>query len=137
MSRLLAAFLSAGLLAIAGHPASAHHSMAEYEFLATTIEGTVQSFKYTNPHSILVLKTSGGEGGARVWHLEGDPPAMLDRARVPSNVFRPGDRLRLQIQRLRSGKPGGFWNIRTVIMKNGYPFDANQCLRSPGGCKSP
>ena len=78
MSRLLAAFLSAGLLAIAGHPASAHHSMAEYEFLATTIEGTVQSFKYTNPHCILVLKTSGGEGGARVWHLEGPPPAWLD-----------------------------------------------------------
>jgi hypothetical protein len=137
MCRLLVAFLSAGLLAIAGHPASAHHSMADYEFSSTTIEGTVQSFKYTNPHCILVLKTSGGEGGARVWHLEGDPPAMLDRAGVPSNVFQPGDRLRLQIQRLRSGKPGGFWTIRMVIMKNGHPFELTQCLRSTGGCESP
>jgi hypothetical protein len=132
MRRLLVAFLSAGLLAIAACPASAHHSMSEYEFFATTIEGTVESFRYTNPHCILVLKS-----GARVWHLEGDAPAMLDRAGVPRDVFHPGDRLRLQIQPMRNGQPGGFWNIQMVLTKNGDPFVPHECLRSPTGCEPP
>jgi hypothetical protein len=137
LGKLLAAFLPAALVTVAGGPASAHHSMAPYEFFATTIEGPVQSCKYTNPHCILVLKTSGGDGGARVWHLEGDPPAMLDRAGFSRDVFQPGDRLKLQIQPLRNGKAGGFWSIRMVIMKNGREFEGHQCVSAPGGCEPP
>ncbi len=137
MSRLLAASLSVGLLAFAGGPAFAHHSMSVYEFLATTIEGRVQEFKYINPHSILVLKTSGGKGGTKVWHLEGDPPAMLARAGFSRDTFRPGDRLKLQIQPLRSGQAGGFWSIKMVIMQNGHEFVGHQCLSSPDRCNPP
>jgi hypothetical protein len=132
MSRLSVAFLSAGVLAIAGVQAFAHHSMAEYDLFATTIEGTVQAFKYINPHSILILKESKS---GRVWHLEGEPPVALVREGFSRNSLRPGDRLILQIQKLRSGKAGGYWNIRTIIMQNRHEFIGHMCVNSPGGCE--
>jgi hypothetical protein len=117
-SRLLAASLSVGLLAYAGGPAFAHHSTAVYEFSTTTIEGMVLEFRYINPHSILVLRQSGATGRARIWRLEGYPPGALVREGFSRNSLRPGDRIILQIQRLRSGKAGGYWKPRTVIILN-------------------
>lgn len=117
-SRLLAASLSVGLLAYAGGPAFAHHSTAIYEFSTTTIEGTVLEFRYINPHSILVLRQSGATGRARIWRLEGYPPGALVREGFSRNSLRPGDRIILQIQRLRNGKAGGYWKPRTVIILN-------------------
>ena len=110
--------------------------MSEYEFLATTIEGTVQEYRYVNPHCILVIKGRGENGAPTVWHLDGDPPATVDRAGFGPNTFRPGDQLQLQIQRLKSGKPGGFWNIRMVIKQNGHEFSGHQCALS-NTCDAP
>jgi Family of unknown function (DUF6152) len=53
--------------------------MAIYESFPTTIEGTVQQFKFVNPHSIIVLKGSAANDHPVVWFLEGDAPAILDR----------------------------------------------------------
>jgi len=106
--------------------------MAAYELFGTTIEGTVQAFKYVNPHSILVLKESGT---GRVWHLEGEPPTALVREGFSRDSLRPGDHLMLQIQRLRSGKAGGYWSVRTIIMQNRHEFVGHMCVNSPGGCE--
>jgi hypothetical protein len=130
MGRAAAAFLSAGVWVFAACPAFAHHSMAAYEFFATTMEGTVQSFRHANPHCILVLKVAGGS----IWHFEGDAPAMVDHAGFGPDTFRPGDRLKLQVQRLKNGRPGGFWSIRMVIMKNGRPFAGHQCATARDSC---
>jgi len=119
---LLAASLSVGLLAYAGGPAFAHHSTAAYEFSTTTIAGTVLEFRYINPHSILVLRQSGATGPARIWRLEGYPPAAMVREGFSRNSLRPGDRIILQIQRLRSGKAGGYWKPTTVIIQNRHQF---------------
>jgi hypothetical protein len=118
MSKLVAALLSVGLLAYAGGPAFAHHSTAAYEFSTTTIAGTVLEFRYTNPHSILVLRQNSATGHATIWHLEGYPPAALVREGFSRNSLRPGDQIILQIQRLRSGKAGGYWKPTTVIIQN-------------------
>jgi hypothetical protein len=100
------------------------------QFFATTMEGTVQSFRHANPHCILVLKVAGGS----IWHFEGDAPAMVDHAGFGPDTFRPGDRLKLQVQRLKNGRPGGFWSIRMVIMKNGRPFAGHQCATARDSC---
>jgi len=134
MRKSSVAFLLLGLLALAPCPAFAHHSMASYEFFATTIEGTVQAYKYTNPHCVLVLKARGDKGGTMVWHLQGDAPAIADRGGFGPTTFRPGDRLKLQVQRLKNGKPGGFWSFRMVIKQNGHDFAGHQCITSRDGC---
>ncbi len=93
--------------------------MTVYEVFSTTLEGTVQEFKYINPHSIIVLKVAGPKG-ATVWHLEGDPPATLDRDGYSRTTFRPGDKLKLSINRLRSGQNGGLWTVRTAPGRDTY-----------------
>jgi Family of unknown function (DUF6152) len=118
---------------LGGGAALAHHSMTVFELFATTIDGTVQDFRYINPHSILVIKASSGT----VWHLEGDPPAMLARAGFGRDTFRRGDRLKLEVHRLRSGRPGGFWSIRMVLMRNGREFVGHECMNSPDRCEPP
>ncbi len=137
MRRLLLRAVLA-VTAVAGLPtagALAHHSMTIFEIFSTTIEGTVQEFKYVNPHSILVIKAPGPDGGTVVWHLEGDPPATLERAGFTPKTFHPGDRLKMEIHRLRNGQPGGFWNVRMVLTQNGHEFIGHQCLTWPDHCE--
>jgi hypothetical protein len=118
---------------LVGGAALAHHSMTIFELFATTIEGTVQEFRFINPHTILVIRTSTGT----VWHLEGDLPAMMARSGFGRDTFHPGDHLKLEIHRLRSGQPGGFWSIRMVLTHNGREFVGHQCMNSPDRCNQP
>lgn len=130
----LTAWATVGALLVSAYPAAAHHSMAIYEAVPTTIEGTVQQFKFVNPHSIIVLKGSAANGHPVVWFLEGDAPAMLDRDGFSRDTFRPGDRLKLIIHPLKSGQSGGLWSIRTVLEQNGHEFIGHQCVASPDHC---
>lgn len=136
MNRLLGVCLLVAMAIVARVPASAHHSMAIYEVFATSIEGTVERFRFVNPHSVIILKVKAPGGHAVIWHLEGDPPATLARDGYTRNLFRPGDRLRLLVHRVRSGKAGGLWTPRMVIMKNGREFRGHRCLSSPERCNS-
>lgn len=126
MSRLLAAVLSLGISigvwGLAGGAASAHHSTALFGLTAVTLEGTVQQFRFRNPHCVLLLKVRGENGRSVVWHLEGDAPAMIDRAGFGPDTFRPGDRLKIQVHPIKDGKPVGYWTIEMVITKNGRDF---------------
>jgi Family of unknown function (DUF6152) len=137
MRGLFRASLAAGVLAFAGGQAGAHHAMTIFELFASTIEGTVQEYRFVNPHTILVLKTDGANGSTTVWHLEGDPPAMLARDGFSRDTFQPGDRLKLQVHKLRSGQSGGFWSIRMVLTRNGQEFVGHQCMNSPDRCEPP
>ncbi len=127
----------AAIAAIAGTVGAAysHHSMTVYQPFSITLEGAVQEFKYINPHSIIVLKVPGPKGFT-AWYLEGDPPAALNRDGYSRATFRPGDKLKLNVNQLRSGQNGGLWTVRTVIMQNGHEFTGHQCLSSPDRCNS-
>jgi len=124
----------AGALIGAAGPAGAHHSMAMYEPALTRLEGTVQEFKYVNPHSIILLRVKGPNGSSAVWFLEGDPPAMLARSGFSAETFHPGDRLKLDVNKLKSGQNGGFWNSMHIYEHNGHEFFGHACTSSPDHC---
>jgi hypothetical protein len=132
--RFKTVLVACGIACMSTTAALAHHSMAIYEFLATTMEGTVQEFKYVNPHSVIVLKVSGPEGNSAVWYLEGDAPAMLDRDGYSRNTFSPGDTLKLLVHKLKSGQNGGLWSMPAVLEQNGHEFIGHQCVTSPDHC---
>jgi hypothetical protein len=136
MRRGLAACAVSGALILLAGSATAHHSMSIYEFFPTTIEGTVQEFRYINPHSVILLKVTGKDGSTTNWYLEGDAPAMLDRDGFDRDTFHPGDRLKLDIHKLRSGQNGGLWGIRTILEQNGTEFIGHQCVNSPDHCNA-
>jgi hypothetical protein len=88
------------------------------------LDGTVKEFRYTSPHSFIVLEVKGQDGNTVLWNLEGGAPSGLVRDGWTSKTLKPGDELELTIDPLRSGAPGGSWNVNKVKFKNGRPIVA-------------
>jgi hypothetical protein len=105
----------------------AHHSFSMFEFAAPTeLDGTVQEFRYTNPHSFIVLKVKGTDGRVATWTLEGMAPASLERDGWNRNTLKPGDQIRLTVSPLRSGGTGGMWNPQALRFRDGRTVAAGR-----------
>ena len=122
MGRKLTAFLVAGGLIALGGAAIAHHSFAMFDQEnPIDLAGTVQEFKFTSPHTFVLLKVSK-DGKDVVWNLEGASPSALVRDGWSSKTIKPGDELNMKIDPLRSGAPGGAWGVKKTTMKDGKPI---------------
>jgi hypothetical protein len=125
MQRRMLAFSAGAFLVTASGVATAHHSFAMFDQAnPIELEGIVQEFKYTNPHSYLLLQVKGDEGEPVVWNLEGQAPSILGRDGWSKETLRPGDHVVVIIDPLRSGAPGGSWNLRRIKFKDGRPIVA-------------
>lgn len=107
-ARILAAFALAGV-ALAAPPAQAHHSFAMFDLgKQITIEGTVRAFQYTNPHIWIYLTVADPKTHQPVeWAIEGGSPNTLSRAGWTRTIIKSGDKVRITINPLRDGRPGG------------------------------
>ncbi len=102
-------WMLAALLALAVAPAGAHHSGAGVDRTRTvTITGIVKDFRWTNPHSWIDLEVSGDKGTA-LWSVEMNPPPYLVRAGWKSTTLKPGDKVSVTLNPIRSGEPGGIF----------------------------
>jgi hypothetical protein len=119
----LAAFIMAGALATSSGTLMAHHSFAMFDQEhPIELVGTVKEFKYTSPHSYLLLEVKGPDGSTTVWNLEGRAPSLMARDGWTSGTLKPGDEIILTIQPLHSGAPGGSWNTSIPKFKDGRPL---------------
>lgn len=119
--------LAGTALVASGSVALAHHSFAMFDHeRPVEISGTVQEFKYTSPHSFILVEVKGEDGSAAVWNLEGAAPSILAREGWSSKSLQPGDELELTIDPLRSGAPGGAWNLTKIQFKGGKPIIGGQ-----------
>jgi hypothetical protein len=102
-SRLIAGVVATLLTGIAG----AHHSFAMFDATKTMeLDGTVKEFQFTNPHSwlkIVVMK----DGVAQEWNIELASVGTLYRNGVRRDTLTPGDKIKININPLRNGEPGG------------------------------
>ena len=90
-------------------PAAAHHSAAMYDSAhPVTIEATVKSFEWINPHSVLEVSTEPTAalptGNLTV---EMTSPGVLTRAGWTKRTFKPGDAVVALINPTRDGSSGG------------------------------
>lgn len=123
MRRHAAALLAGGALLVVNGAAVAHHSFAMFDQEhPIEIVGTVTEFKYTSPHCYIFLDVKGEDGSVTNWNLEGGAPSLLVREGWSSKSLRPGDELRLTIDPLRSGAPGGAWQATRIKFKDGRPI---------------
>ncbi len=116
-SRLL---LVAGLaLSAVAVPALAHHSNAAYDMEhQKTVEGTVKSMNWTNPHIIFHIDVDAKEGEAGgEWAFEVSSPGVLTRSGWTKRSLQPGDHATFQFAPLRDGSQGGF--LVRVTLQNG------------------
>jgi hypothetical protein len=113
--------VGAALMAMAG-AAAAHHSFAMFDQEhPVDLVGVVKEWKYTAPHAFIILEVKEQDGTSQVWSLEGGAPSGLIRDGWNSKTLKPGDELQLKIDPLRSGAPGGAWNVNKVKFKSGDP----------------
>ena len=117
----LAALIAGGALAISG-AVLAHHSFAMFDQEhPIELNGTVTEFKFTSPHTFILLKAKGPDGNEAVWNLEGGSPSALVRDGWTSKSLKPGDELKMKIAPLRSGAPGGSWSAEHTHFPDGKP----------------
>jgi Family of unknown function (DUF6152) len=115
--------VGAALIAMGGM-ALAHHSFAMFDQEhPIELSGTVKDWKYTAPHAFIILEVKDEkDGSSQVWSLEGGAPSGLIRDGWTSKTLKPGDEFKLVVDPLRSGAPGGSWNVNKVKFKNGDPI---------------
>jgi hypothetical protein len=119
---LATVLVGAAFAAVAG-VAAAHHSFAMFDQEhPQEVTGIVKEFKYTSPHSFILLDIMDKDGKDEVWNLEGGSPSALARDGWTSKSLKAGDELRLTIEPLRSGAPGGAWNVNRIQFMDGKPI---------------
>lgn len=123
MGRELAALLGSGVLLATSGAVMAHHSFAMFDQEnPIDLTGTVQEFKYTSPHSYILLAVKGQDGSTVIWNLEGQAPSLLARDGWSRQTLKPGDEIIITIHPLQSGAPGGAWNVIRAKFKDGRPI---------------
>lgn len=124
MSARLAAGAAAALLA-AGSPAPAHHSFTIFDTQhPLELTGTVQAFRFSSPHAVIVLEVKGVDGKTTIWNLEGTSPSILVRDGWSNHSLKAGDEVMVTIDPLRSGAPGGAWIGQRINFLCGRPVVA-------------
>jgi hypothetical protein len=104
------AFLAATLMLGFAGMATAHHSNAAYDLdHPKTMEGTVKTVNWTNPHITFVIETDVKTGEpAASWVFEVSSPGVLTRSGWTKRSLQPGDHAVFYYAPLRDGTPGGF-----------------------------
>jgi hypothetical protein len=121
MKRLLVGFVTTSFLF--GGTAWAHHSFAMFDSEhPIELVGKVTEFKFTSPHTFILLETKAPDGAAVIWNLEGGSPSALVRDGWSSKTLKPGDELKVTVNPLRSGAPGGAWNPTKATYQDGKPI---------------
>jgi hypothetical protein len=114
---------AAAIVGLAG-TALAHHSFAMFDQEhPVELAGTVKEFKFTSPHTFILLEVKNGEE-TEVWNLEGAAPGGLQRDGWSAKTLPPGTQLKMTIDPLRSGAPGGSWSVQKTKLMDGSPVTA-------------
>jgi hypothetical protein len=106
--------LAASLILGFGGIAAAHHSNAAYDLdNPKTVEGTVKTVNWTNPHITFVIEPdakTGDKSGEQPasWVFEVSSPGVLTRSGWTKRSLQPGDHAVFRYAPLRDGNPGGF-----------------------------
>ena len=96
-------------LAFVANAAFAHHSFAMFDKnKKVELVGVVTRFEWTNPHSYIVLSVTEN-GKPQEYTIETGAPGSLIRLddRWRSDIINPGDKVKVVINPLKSGQPGG------------------------------
>jgi hypothetical protein len=123
MTRKISIALGSAVL-LFGAPALAHHSFAMFDpAKVVTLEGTVKEFRWVNPHVALFVKVDGSDDPAKQWAVEMTSPSNLKRRGFTRTSLKPGDRVIVQVNPLRSGQHGG--GFRSVkLLDSGKTYGA-------------
>jgi hypothetical protein len=93
--------------------AGAHHSAAMFdEQKSLTLQGTVKSFQWTNPHCWIQILVPG-QAEPTEWSVEMGSPSQLFRIGWKPKTLTAGDKIMVVIHPMRDGSKGGVFVAAT------------------------
>ncbi len=108
MKRLRTVFALTTALSAAAGAALAHHSFAMFDTKKeVSLSGTIKEFRWTNPHSWIVVTVKDANGVETDWSLEGLNPAAMVRQGWKRSDIKVGDQAVVKANPLRDGSAGG------------------------------
>ena len=117
MKSLKLALVAAALAPLPAVPSLAHHSYSMFDMQKTVqMQATVVRFKWQNPHAFIEIDAQGRAGPER-WAIEMTSPNNLAQQGWRRTSLKPGDRITIWVNPLRSGARGG--NYVGVRLPNG------------------
>jgi uncharacterized protein DUF6152 len=89
---------------------SAHHSPVMFDrSVRKTLVGTVVEFAWMNPHASIQLDVPNESGGTDRWGVELGSPNSMVRTGWRSSILKPGDKVTVVVNPLKSGEFGGIF----------------------------
>ena len=96
-------------------PVLAHHSFTMFDMTKRiTLNGTVTSFEWSNPHAYIEIDVPAEDGAPKHWSIELGSPSILMSSGWKFSSLKKGDKLTLIINPLKSGQAGGFLFTATL-----------------------
>ena len=96
-------------------PVAAHHSPAAFDRTKEVkLVGTVKEFRWQNPHTWIEVIVPDEKGKDVLWGVELTSPTYLIRAGWKSNIIKPGDKVTVMVNPVRSGEPSGIFRSLTL-----------------------
>ncbi|MBX3563582.1 MAG: hypothetical protein KF730_03290 [Sphingomonas sp.] len=124
---LLAIAATGGIVA----PAVAHHSFSMFDQTKTLMwQGTVKEYKWSNPHTHIIIVVPANKPMAGTWDIEGASPNIMLRQGWNKGTFKPGDKITVAGHPLRSGEKGA--SLYYAISPTGQKL-YHDVSRAPGG----
>ena len=130
MRRQIQVYCGAVVLAVlTGSPLVAHHSSSAYDLSKSlTLDVTVASVVFTNPHVMLHFEAKTERGEIQHWAIETNNPSVMRRAGWTKDTLKAGDKLTITFHPAINGTTNGYIrNNDGKIMFNGrqLKFDVN------------
>jgi hypothetical protein len=105
----------AAVVVACGVSAFAHHSPAAFDrSKEVKLVGTVKEFRWQNPHTWIEVLVPDEKGKDVLWGVELTSPTYLIRAGWKSNTIKPGDKVTVLVNPVRSGEPAGIFRSLTL-----------------------
>ena len=103
-----------------------HHSTAMFNYeKLVVLKGTIKEVQWINPHVLIWVNGTIDDEETQAWVIELTAPGNLTRAGWTKRTFKPGDKVSININPLRDGKPAG-------VFRGGTILDTGQVIPRPG-----
>jgi hypothetical protein len=81
-----------------------HHSTSMFNMSqSATLEGTVKSFEWMNPHSLLHIEVLNSDGKPEEWVVEIHSVPIMIRRGYTKDYFKPGDKITVVGGQMKDG----------------------------------
>jgi hypothetical protein len=109
--------VGAGLLLISS-TILAHHGTSGYDMeKVITLNGTVTSFNWSNPHCLVHIDVKDSKGDVKDWIIELAAPTLMSRNGWTKDSLKPGDEVIAETHPAKNGATTGLSGASTALLK--------------------